>query len=283
MSETTFFLDDYLIDGSEGLLTEPDKTSVTASSFAYVDDKGAFGSSSAAAFSPNGDPSTSQDSQFILGETSVASQASATATSDGDTTSSATVKIPADSPFNTSDVNQEAPEPSEPVTTTEPADTSGDSNPEAASEPVTTTEPVDTSGDSNPEAAEGDNLADCVIRGDRIDKLIGTNSGDTLVCDSGKDVLWGRRGADTFVLGKDGHHHLSCADIISDFDLAEGDKIQLPTEIAFSSDLLETIDFDDNGVVDSTVIRLESGDILAVVRDTVDSAGNTLLSADSFI
>ncbi|MEO0432575.1 MAG: hypothetical protein AAF151_12850 [Cyanobacteria bacterium J06656_5] len=117
-----------------------------------------------------------------------------------------------------------------------------------------------------------------------IDYLLGTPAKDILVSDGDRDILIGYGNADTFVLGANEGNQLADADIIIDFDPDEGDIIQLSSEISFDSDIiLETIDLDDDGMVESTSIYLTNGTALAIAQGTVDLLGNTILSSHAFI
>lgn len=117
-----------------------------------------------------------------------------------------------------------------------------------------------------------------------IDYLLGTSANDTLVSDSERDILIGYGNADIFVLEPSQGNQLADADIIIDFDPGEGDVIQLSSEISFDNDIiLETIDLDGNGIVESTSIYLTNGTVLAIAQGAVDLLGNTTLSNYAFI
>lgn len=117
-----------------------------------------------------------------------------------------------------------------------------------------------------------------------IDYLMGTSSQDVLISDEGQDILIGGREADIFALETTYLDDLNAADILIDFNIDEGDRIHLiDGDISVINDIaLETIDLDNNGFVDSTLIRLEMGSIVAIAQGTVDTLGNTLLSTDIF-
>lgn len=117
-----------------------------------------------------------------------------------------------------------------------------------------------------------------------IDYLLGTSANDILVSDRDRDILVGYGNADTFVLEPSQGNQLTDAAIIIDFDPEEGDVIQLSSEISFDNDIiLETIDLDGNGIVESTSIYLTNGPVLAIAQGTVDLLGNTTLSSHAFI
>ena len=126
------------------------------------------------------------------------------------------------------------------------------------------------------------------------DKLIGGNGNDRLLGDAGDDLLNGGRGkdrltggagGDTFVLSKDNHSvkHLRFADVITDFDVTQGDRLKL-VNLERESITLEVVDIDGNGQADATLIRSnQNRSILAVVLGTVNSDGSSLLTPQNFI
>ncbi|MBT9314455.1 calcium-binding protein [Leptothoe spongobia] len=115
-----------------------------------------------------------------------------------------------------------------------------------------------------------------------IDYLIGTASADILISDGGPDILIGGSGPDTFVVEKTTACASGCPSFITDFNLEEGDRIQLGAEFFFMDDIvLEPHDLDSDGIMESTAIQLASGGILAIVLSTVDPLGNTVLSKDA--
>ena len=149
----------------------------------------------------------------------------------------------------------------------------------ATSTEVTIPSQDTTSTDIQPEGS--DSLSSLVEPS--IDYLIGTPTKDSLISNLGRDILIGYGDLDTFILESNGVSQLSEADIIVDFNLEEGDTIQLNAELFLDNDIvLETIDLDNNGIVESTSIRLTNGSILAVAQGTVDPSGNTLLSTHAF-
>ena len=117
-----------------------------------------------------------------------------------------------------------------------------------------------------------------------IDYLIGTDEADVLVSDCGLDILIGGGGPDTFIVERSAACTSGCPRLVLDFNLEEGDKIQLDADLLITDDLvLENYDLDNNGVAESTAIQFANGGILAVVLGTVDPLGNTTLLKDAFI
>ncbi|MGD1856095.1 MAG: hypothetical protein ACFB2W_17780 [Leptolyngbyaceae cyanobacterium] len=110
-----------------------------------------------------------------------------------------------------------------------------------------------------------------------VNYLIGTVERNYLVGTPQQDILLGLDDGDTFVLGTEGVLDYRDADIIVDFSLEDGDIIQLSSVLDYEL-VLEPVDLDCNGMLDSTSIRLMSGSVLAVVPGTVDALGNSLLS-----
>ncbi|NEP18195.1 MAG: hypothetical protein F6J97_15035, partial [Leptolyngbya sp. SIO4C1] len=107
---------------------------------------------------------------------------------------------------------------------------------------------------------------------------------DILLSTAQQDILIGYAGADRFTVGGQGVHDIAYADIIVDFDAVSGDRIQLQPDVALSNLVLDAVDLNTDGIADSTaILRQTTREILAVVQNTVDAAGNTLLSLDQFI
>ena len=73
---------------------------------------------------------------------------------------------------------------------------------------------------------------------------------DYLSGDRGADILFGGRGADKFAFGPNGG-----ADWIADFNIAEGDKIVLPTGTAYTI----------GNYASQIVITLETGETIGIV------------------
>ena len=113
-----------------------------------------------------------------------------------------------------------------------------------------------------------------------IDFLLGTPLADRLVGTSDRDIFVGYGGGDTFVLDATGTEYLAEADLIIDFNVAEGDLLQLSSDLSLAADIvLEPVDLDNNGMVESTSVRLTNGNILALVQGITDLPSNVLVTA----
>lgn len=109
--------------------------------------------------------------------------------------------------------------------------------------------------------------------------LFGTEQTDRLNTQH-RDLFIGSSNVDSFVLSATGVPSVLDADIILNFNVADGDRLQLPDEIATANLVLQVIDLNQDGVLDSTAIRLgEEGNILAIALNTVDETGSTHLSS----
>jgi Ca2+-binding RTX toxin-like protein len=143
-------------------------------------------------------------------------------------------------------------------------------------------------GKSGDDILEGGDGKD-VLRGGRgRDLLLGGNGEDILCGGFSTDTLTGGNGADVFVFrakvlpGADS----LLADVITDFNAAEGDKIGLMRGLSRASLLFEVFDSNGDGIADATVVKLGSSSnerTLAVVLDTVDAMGATTLTDANFI
>lgn len=114
------------------------------------------------------------------------------------------------------------------------------------------------------------------------DWLAGGKGNDLLIGGLGQDWLTGGGGADRFVLDK-GATALSFCDVITDFNAAQGDVIQIASDIANRDEALKNIRFevfdsDGNGSVDATLIRSENNTIQAIVLGTVDASSTSTLT-----
>ncbi|PHX55525.1 hypothetical protein CP500_010495 [Tychonema bourrellyi FEM_GT703] len=136
---------------------------------------------------------------------------------------------------------------------------------------------------------DGGDGSDTLRGGRGQDFLIGGNGDDFLCGDFGTDTLMGGNGADMFVFRPETATplaNLAYADIVLDFNAAQGDKIGLTAGIAIAEIALQVIDTDANGQADATLVKFSAnnGDrILAVVLGTVNAAGQTTLSNADFI
>jgi Ca2+-binding RTX toxin-like protein len=130
-------------------------------------------------------------------------------------------------------------------------------------------------------------LGDDHLRGGQGDDgLMGGGGDDILVGSVGQDWLTGGKGADRFVLDY-GVTTLQLADVITDFNAAQGDKIQVMRGQNSRADALRNIvfqsfDSDGDGSADATLIRSGSS-IQAIVLGSVNSSGITLLSYSHLI
>ena len=97
-----------------------------------------------------------------------------------------------------------------------------------------------------------------------------------------RQMTIGGLGADTFVLRTDaGSEDILGADVITDFNAVQGDRIGIIGEI---SDLfLETFDTNGDGILD-TVVRMEFGSQTIVLGSILGSVetGPSILTLDNF-
>jgi Ca2+-binding RTX toxin-like protein len=140
-------------------------------------------------------------------------------------------------------------------------------------------------GNDTVAGGEGD---DIVRGGQGDDLLLGNNGDDILIGDYGTDTLIGGSGADWFVLRTvTASESLTLADVILDFNADGFDKIGIDNGVSLENIVLESVDFNGDGAIDSTVVKIGSSGgeepILGVVLGTVDAFGNTTLGLDDFI
>ncbi|HAT15667.1 MAG TPA: hypothetical protein DCS91_20725 [Microcoleaceae bacterium UBA11344] len=128
------------------------------------------------------------------------------------------------------------------------------------------------------------------LRGGRGQDLLIGGKGDDFLCgDFGSDTLTGGNGADMFVFRPETATqlaNLADADIVQDFNAAQGDQIGLTAGISATEIALQVLDTDGDGQADATLVKFSSnnGDrILAVVLGTVNAAGATNLTNADFI
>jgi Ca2+-binding RTX toxin-like protein len=88
---------------------------------------------------------------------------------------------------------------------------------------------VHVNGNIGDDQVSGGAGNDAVFGGQDQDRLFGDDGADTLSGDLGNDTLTGGSGADRFVIRAGGG-----ADVVTDFNFAEGDRIQLVTGQAFT-------------------------------------------------
>lgn len=228
-------------------------SSISGASFTYTDNSGAGGYIGVRATAPTGESITRIDSTFVPGATQVFSRGIATVSPPG-ITAIAIVKAT----------------PAEPT----PLET-----PVAAPPLVETTfiEPFGLQDQlANPSSPEAEGLLGYY--------LLGTSGDDTLLSTSSKDILIGYGGADIFGLDEIGVSELAEADLIADFNFAEGDRLRLGPEISVSNIQFQGLDLDQNGSVESTVIRLgDIGPILAIAQNTIDTSEAIQLTLGAFV
>jgi Ca2+-binding RTX toxin-like protein len=129
---------------------------------------------------------------------------------------------------------------------------------------------------------------DTLQGGSGDDQITGADGDDVLIGNLGSDTLTGNGGADLFILTQDPTNPTSdplLADVITDFNPLEGDKIGLTPEILPENLILETFDSNNDGSADATRIQLGAGaneEILAIVLGTVDATGATTLADSDF-
>ncbi|MFB8797275.1 MAG: calcium-binding protein [Microcoleus sp.] len=128
-------------------------------------------------------------------------------------------------------------------------------------------------GDAGNDVIFGGPGNDILRGGQGDDDLEGNEGNDFLAGDRGIDVLTGGLGADTFLIkSNDEGFGVNAADVITDFNFDEGDRIALTdglTELnlIFTDDAL--IAYDNDGIINDMVIRNRSnGQILGVVLNT---------------
>ncbi len=113
--------------------------------------------------------------------------------------------------------------------------------------------------------------SDFIRGGQDNDSLNGNEGNDFLLGDLGTDILTGEGGADIFMLRGDEAatvFDVNLADIIADFNVAEGDKIHLIDTIA-----LANLSFTASG--NDTIIRGANSGILGVVKNVQPSVVQT--------
>lgn len=280
-------------------------SSIFASSSSFVDATGSGSSSSASATSPTGETSNSSETIFTPGATTSSSSASATTSSGASPTSSANVVT---GPSQSSVVDNPSIFPisapnlviiaQEQVVGTRKNDQLRGSQQNDAIQCKRGNDKVQAgNGDDQVSGGNGnDRLAgnaddDWLKGGIGDDYLLGENGDDTLEGGSGKDILVGGFGwdrltgggdADIFVLAAEAAEP-TFADIVTDFSVAQGDKLKLGKGLEVKDLILSGIDSNNDGIQDATLIRsVTDGKSLAVVLNTINSSGRTMLSATDF-
>ncbi|MGD1703858.1 peptidylprolyl isomerase [Dapis sp. BLCC M229] len=131
-------------------------------------------------------------------------------------------------------------------------------------------------GDDNVSGRDG---SDFIRGGKGEDNLIGGPGDDNIIGDYGKDILTGGADADSFMLRVDtveGIEEIEQADMITDFSVADSDRIIVIAEFIPSEGLdYELVDGD-------AVIRLlDSGFILGVVEETsIEDVQNNIIAVN---
>ena len=122
-------------------------------------------------------------------------------------------------------------------------------------------------GDDFIEGGEGN---DYLRGGQGNDTLIGGAGNDVLVGDKGSDSLVGGSGADTFLLRVDvasGQTNLNGADRIADFNPSVGDRLGIVGNIDLTELSFNSVDLNGNGIEDTAIELVATGDILGVASD----------------
>lgn len=127
-------------------------------------------------------------------------------------------------------------------------------------------------GDAGNDIIFGGPGNDILRGGQGDDDLDGNDGNDFLAGDRGIDVLTGGPGADTFVLRSNETFGVNGADVITDFNFDEGDRIGLTdglTELNLFFEDDNLIAYDNDGIINDMVIRNRSnGQILGIVLNT---------------
>lgn len=127
-------------------------------------------------------------------------------------------------------------------------------------------------GDAGNDILFGSPGNDILRGGQGDDDLNGNEDNDFLAGDRGIDLLTGGIGADTFLLASNDGFGVNAADVITDFNFTEGDRIALTNgltelNLIFTDDAL--IAYDNDGLINDMVIRNRgNGQILGVVLNT---------------
>ena len=139
-------------------------------------------------------------------------------------------------------------------------------------------------GGAGDDILKGDRGNDVLIGGIGNDALYGGRGNDTLYCGDGSDVLIGGKGADLFVLGHPVGNPLN-ANIITDFNEGEGDRVLLPPGIVPNQLIFEQFDSNNDGMIDSTLVKVsnnQTDNILVVVLGNINQVGNSTLKTRDF-
>lgn len=129
-------------------------------------------------------------------------------------------------------------------------------------------------GNKGEDFADGGEGNDFLRGGQGNDTLIGGAGNDILVGDKGLDSLVGGSGADTFLLRVDaaiGQADPNRADRIADFNPSEGDRLGIVGNIDFTELSFNSIDINGNGIEDTAIQLISTGNILGVATDVAAS------------
>jgi Ca2+-binding RTX toxin-like protein len=127
-------------------------------------------------------------------------------------------------------------------------------------------------GDSGNDVIFGGFGNDILRGGQGDDDLDGNEGNDFIAGDRGIDVLTGGLGADIFVLRSNDEFGVNGADVITDFNFDESDRIGLTdglTELDLIFDDDNLIAYDNDGIINDMVIENRiTGQILGIVLNT---------------
>jgi hypothetical protein len=135
-------------------------------------------------------------------------------------------------------------------------------------------------GDRGNDVLTGKSGNDWIVGGRGHDRLSGGQGDDWLEGGDGRDILSGQAGQDMLTGGKQGDRFICTgvadprlADVITDFNAAQGDVIQIkgsPRNFTF-----EVFDSDGNGMADATLVRATDR-VYAIVLSSVHAGVSTL-------
>jgi hypothetical protein len=136
-------------------------------------------------------------------------------------------------------------------------------------------------GDRGNDHLSGKNGNDWIVGGQGDDRLSGGQGDDWLEGGDGRDVLGGDLGQDMLTGGKKGDRFVCrygvsdprLADVITDFNSAEGDVIQIAGSGNFT---FEVFDSDSDGMADATLVRAADQSVYAIVLSSVRSGLSTI-------
>lgn len=225
-------------------------SSSSSSASSYSGSQGSGSSSSASAVSASGKTSSSQKSVSNPNYGSTRADASATASDTG-----------ADTSANASVVTREQ-------NNASPSTDGSDSSEEEST--------LSEFANSAPESSQKTPSIVSTL-------LLGNSENNFLVDTVKRDIFFGNEGADIFQIGAAGTTDLNQADILLDYNPEEHDLLALSGGLTTADITFDVVDFNGDGVADSTAIRsLIDNTILTVAFNTVDESGKTRLSLSDF-